>query len=420
MKVLINLLMMLLTYVQVNSQSLLGTGSYTIGDKIPSFSIENILNYKSVKASLSDFRGKLILLDFMTTGCVPCIKVLPFLDSLQKQYGNKVQIILVSPEKRERVESFLKKNKYLSLPFVAEDSNLSKLFPHLYISHVAWINPNGIVSAITHTEYITAKNIETILDGNTVNWPVKRDVSTYDVNQPLLQLNKSNIPEFSLPAKFYYTAIVDYMPGIQKYAQGIFDYPAFDSVKHFYRTVLINYSIIDLYLILNQQPVYFPKSQILLDVKDRDKLVYNPDKGYYEDWLQKNFYCVEAFFPNNVSLNLQKEKLLDDLDFYLGLHGRVEKKFIDCWVLRNSSVPSLNKKKPVINGLRVGSVVSILNNKFGTTPVIDESAVTTGLTLPLTEVQVSDSVYLRNILDEFGFKLVKEKRELNLLVIKQQ
>ena len=46
------------------------------------------------KVSLSDFKGKVILLDFWATWCVPCKQEIPGFIELQKKYGDRgLQII---------------------------------------------------------------------------------------------------------------------------------------------------------------------------------------------------------------------------------------------------------------------------------------------------------------------------------------
>jgi thiol-disulfide isomerase/thioredoxin len=49
------------------------------------------------KVSLSDFKGKVILLDFWATWCVPCKQEIPGFIELQKKYGDRgLQIVGLS------------------------------------------------------------------------------------------------------------------------------------------------------------------------------------------------------------------------------------------------------------------------------------------------------------------------------------
>ncbi|MDE2234164.1 MAG: redoxin domain-containing protein [Gammaproteobacteria bacterium] len=49
--------------------------------------------------TLKELRGKVVLLDFWTYGCINCFHVIPDLDKLQKNYGNKLVIIGVHSAK---------------------------------------------------------------------------------------------------------------------------------------------------------------------------------------------------------------------------------------------------------------------------------------------------------------------------------
>ncbi|WP_299291542.1 TlpA disulfide reductase family protein [uncultured Mucilaginibacter sp.] len=46
------------------------------------------------KTSLSEFKGKIVLMDFFFVGCVPCIQSLASLDNIQKKYENKSFVLL--------------------------------------------------------------------------------------------------------------------------------------------------------------------------------------------------------------------------------------------------------------------------------------------------------------------------------------
>ena len=68
----------------------------------------NVLNYHRSKLSLGDFAGKYIILDFWNQGCVPCIAAFPEIDSLQKHFKDKLQIILVNKESKESTIAFFR------------------------------------------------------------------------------------------------------------------------------------------------------------------------------------------------------------------------------------------------------------------------------------------------------------------------
>ena len=78
-----------------------------VGTKAAGFSLKNT-DGKSVK--LSDFKGKIVILDFWATWCPPCRKGIPDLISLQKEYNGKVQVVGISvdTETKADVPGFIK------------------------------------------------------------------------------------------------------------------------------------------------------------------------------------------------------------------------------------------------------------------------------------------------------------------------
>ena len=65
----------------------------------PDFTMEDASG-KSVK--LSDFKGKPVVLNFWTSWCSYCKSEMPYFESAYKQYGDKVQFIMLNPVKSER------------------------------------------------------------------------------------------------------------------------------------------------------------------------------------------------------------------------------------------------------------------------------------------------------------------------------
>src|SRR4051812_25763412 len=72
----------------------------SIGDTVPDIAFTHLVNYKSATAKLSDFKGRLVILDFWSSWCGNCIRLFPYMDSLQQAFKGQVQVILVNTKSR--------------------------------------------------------------------------------------------------------------------------------------------------------------------------------------------------------------------------------------------------------------------------------------------------------------------------------
>lgn len=79
--------------------------------------------------TLSDYKGKIILLNFFATWCPPCRMEMPDFNALSKKYPKEVEVIAVAVgrESLERVKSFVKSNN-LSFTVIMDDGNISSLY----------------------------------------------------------------------------------------------------------------------------------------------------------------------------------------------------------------------------------------------------------------------------------------------------
>jgi thiol-disulfide isomerase/thioredoxin len=63
---------------------------------------------------LEDYKGKVVLLNFWATWCVPCASEMPLLGEMQSRYKDKVVIIAASiddPADKDKLQPFLQKHK---------------------------------------------------------------------------------------------------------------------------------------------------------------------------------------------------------------------------------------------------------------------------------------------------------------------
>jgi peroxiredoxin len=95
--------------------------------KAPNMILRDIYG-KTVK--LADFKGKVLLLNFWATWCVPCAAEAPDLVKWQNQYGDQgLQIIGITypPTSIAKVRRFIKKNK-VTYPIFLGSRATKKLF----------------------------------------------------------------------------------------------------------------------------------------------------------------------------------------------------------------------------------------------------------------------------------------------------
>lgn len=94
--------------------------------KAPEFSLKGV-DGKTVK--LSDYKNKVILIDFWATWCPPCRKGIPDLIELQKEYKNDLVVlgISVDSDTKPDVPGFIK-NYGINYTVVYGDQATAKLF----------------------------------------------------------------------------------------------------------------------------------------------------------------------------------------------------------------------------------------------------------------------------------------------------
>ena len=92
---------------------------------------------------------KIIVLNFWASWCAPCIRELPSLSQLAKNYKEEIVVLAVSTEKKAVVESFLKRsfkglNPQLKIAIVKEEEKLQR-FPQDQIPATYIFNKKGLL-----------------------------------------------------------------------------------------------------------------------------------------------------------------------------------------------------------------------------------------------------------------------------------
>jgi thiol-disulfide isomerase/thioredoxin len=412
----------------------------SIGDKMPDIAF-NMLNYKKPVARMSDFKGKLVLLDFWATWCGSCIGGFPKLDSLQDKFGSKLQVILVNSEgtgdDQAKVATFIKKRETVDkekFPFAAaaEDKVAVQLFPHEQVPHYVWISPDGIVKAITSSRELTAQNIQKVLSEESIALPVKRDFFPDKISgfgeDILIDDDLAHFSFFKKGRMDGWVSVNELRRIGKKGAittRGILmrNMPL---LNMFQRVIGFNKE----YDILNHDP-----KRMIIEIYDSSKLFFKETLTDKETWDKDNLYSYDIVVPASKTQELY-EYILQDLNRYSEFHGRVEKRKIKCWLLvetgkDNGALTSRNeqggflsiveKDKVSLKNTSAFLLARSLNlNTNLKLPVINQ-ANNSSLRLDIIlDRDIRDIEILRKQLNAYGLDIRSEVQELEMFVITQK
>ena len=148
------------------------------GDKIPEVVWNqslglNYFNGKKKTIKFSDLKGKLIILDFWSTGCASCIEGIPKMELIQQRFKDQVKVLMVNSKRNkdtpERINKRFEKykadfNYTPALPTILEDTVFTALFEHNSLPTMAVIDPDGKFVVNSFSGSITEQNIQDVFN----------------------------------------------------------------------------------------------------------------------------------------------------------------------------------------------------------------------------------------------------------------
>jgi thiol-disulfide isomerase/thioredoxin len=101
------------------------------------------------KIKLSDFRGKVVVIDFWATWCGPCVRGMPVSVAVTKEYGDRVVFLPVDVDDREsaeKVKAFAAKKGW-SFPLYLGGKAVGAKYGVSGIPHTVIVAADGTVTA---------------------------------------------------------------------------------------------------------------------------------------------------------------------------------------------------------------------------------------------------------------------------------
>lgn len=376
-----------------------------LGKKSPEISFDKILNFEKSKASLSDFKDKVVILDFWATWCVPCINSFPHLEELKSKFPNDLQIITITNDSEERIRRFLE-HRAMQLPVVIDEKKeISKIFPHGVIPHTIVIDQSGVIKVVATPSQITEELIEKILSGQEVNIKEKSDVKNFDFSLPL-----SGNENFT-----YQITITPYNKDYASYSNTEGD----ESPYTGRRILATNLSARALYEIAYQFP---SRTRTIVDVSTLSKF----------EWSEQNAICFELIVPE--ALGGQRFDIMkQQLSIYFGYQCFVEKRVRPVKVLQRIKGTELqiNKTKNgtestssdtryglSMKSASIEQLAGFLESKINQ-PVVNETNLE-GLYDIETPWYNESPRKIHEELKKIGLEMIDTEREIKVLVIKDK
>ncbi len=426
------LVLFILPHYAVSQQSLLSidntvNSELEIGDKCPDVLLNDITGKAKSNLRLSDIKNKLVIINFWSIGCLGCIKTMPKMDSLQKEYIDKIVIIPIHPVStsnkmdyelmKNKINNYWKKNSFLSkstLPVVI-DSTIFKKIGAEGVPLEMWVDKDGIIKAITGTEYVTKRNIELALRGI---YPASENIIKikFDNNKHLLEIS----PQVTIkPEALYYSAVTKYLPRVRTMPLKI----KIDTLTKQIRVVAINVPILHLYqkTLIYDSILNYP-NRFIYEVKDISKYSPKYRTSYLDIWMKENAICYEAIINSNYPNEAIYKYIRDDLNKYLNLNGRIEKRMSKCnLIIRGPNFDMLNRISfnSGVKSLRILDIVKYYNNIENSDPMIDETGITTNIYLPIENLpfNIRD---LDKLLRMYNLEVKSTYREIEMFVITEK
>lgn len=363
-----------------------------------------------------------------------------------------------------------------NLPVIGAAKELAKIFPSKGgPGYHIWIDGNGIIRLRGNGSVNTsAEKIKVMLEGKKIDY-VRDEEDTWDPYRPLLYTNTALyktvaiLPEV-LQFNSLFTRYSDEF-GNSYGSDGRALLKKRDSATGTLRNSYVNNSALSLYnfatgeLMKNNNVIWGDRTFLLVNdisLYADDRLGFTgPGTGIngisiYRDmprWstakttdkiLRKSRFCYEQITPVSISDSARQQYMLQDLNRYFGAlysaEGKVEKQKIPCYILmRTSKIDKLKTKGDdggnstakdgdEVKRYKNRKLSEILTPRLGVQfsaffsindILLDETGYTDNVDMILPK-KIKSLEELRKALQLYDLDIVKEDRELNVLVIREK
>lgn len=418
-----------------------------VGRQCPEFTLRNIKYYPRKQSSLKDFRGKWLVLDFWNKFCGSCVASFPSTNAMQKEFGDKVQFMLVGkqdPEQKiEPMYDRFREREHLILPS-AFDSTFANQWCIYNCPHIVIIDDKGVVQGITYA--LNREQMAAFLRGEhpklgityhsqCQNFDDPRDYhrTPFDDRKPYSMEDNGGHD-----ADFIFRSILTHwnQKVNRQYVPSFFDRHAVDSAfpAGYFQVLGLPLEALYKYAYYGRlgwssmdtawYGKYFPRAII----ETADSSVFHFD---YTVVPAKNVFCYSMIMPAELATEKRMQEFMQrDLQNYFGFEVSIETRKFSCLKLIatdeaplklrtkgeahvNQYIEIIPRAKYRLQNATVGRLIRGLGS-FGNV-ILDETGIKGNIDITIECVTEDD---ILKSLQENGLSLVPTEKEMKVLVIR--
>lgn len=451
MKRLITLIFVIFFEINSNAQIIDQLYEPEIGRPFPQFVFDQIIFYKKKSASINDFKGKWLILDFWAKNCSSCISNFPVINDEQQKFSDSVQFLMVTYNDDEHQHKPLY-TKYhdklhLSMPCAFLDSSV--IYEHFNVGllpHAIIIDPQGIVRV--RTVKVSQEKLSALLEGKNPVFTTasyddgkqNKNKFSYNPRLPFLEYGNGGIDSIFL----YRSLLSKWSPNVPQASneqlihsdrenkvfndKGRFEGLGLD-LSILYRLAyfgrLSNYFDRD----TNQLGKCWPNP--ILEIRDSSLFRYDYATG-------ENIFCYSLIVPpDKATSDYMMTIMRNDLKNYFGFNVIIETRSMPYWKLvatDKAKIKLRSKGGPVIctdNGKPwqelsfrnfemsrfIVSVETYSGVTYNGTPLIDETGIIDKIDIDVDWLK-NDLNSVQEALKKNGLELVKSEKDMKCIILR--
>ncbi len=296
------------------------------GETWPDLQFKEVLNHHKPTLKFSDFPGKFFIIDLWAHSCAPCIEAFPHLDSLQAQFKDRLQIIMINPESKDSTVRYFQRMKKIyvpkNIPMVTGEKALMKKLNDLgYL----WLDSSRVLRYAGNRNNTTEANIKKFLSKIPLTFKQNRAVPDLNIDVPLIAegegrwMDSINFYSYLFHHDFHMSSLRSSIPGQNGPPN---------------RLCIPNLRVLSLYQAAFNRGSWEPYKVMPTEVRVKDSSLFFEPTGEKSDenWQINHQYTYDVKVPMSRADDIYKV-MQRDLTLHFGLKAEVQILEKDCWVL---------------------------------------------------------------------------------------